>query len=111
MGISIDLYSFRKHLSGTSINSPRFKPGVFIAIEAGFDGESNSVDWNSFTVEDAMTAMHEAYGYCDQDYIDSESLFNPNKDNVIHQYLHNRQAVRSLKKTEPIKQTEDINFF
>ncbi|MEK4297423.1 hypothetical protein [Paenibacillus sp. FSL R5-0914] len=108
---SFDLVSFRRKLSGTATNSPKFKPGVFKAIEAGFEGESNCVDWNSFTLEDAMIAMYEAFGYCDQEYMDSELLINPNKDNVIHQYLHNRNAIRSLKISDPVKQTEDIQFF
>lgn len=108
---SFDLVSFRKKLLGTAISSPKFKPGVFKAIEAGLEGESDCVDWNSFTLEEAIIAMHEAFGYCDQEYMDSESLINPNKDNVIHQYLHNRNAVRSLKISEPVKQTEDIHFF
>ncbi|WP_375102324.1 hypothetical protein ACDZ28_00520 (plasmid) [Paenibacillus sp. RS8] len=108
---SFDLVSFRKKLSGTATSSPKFKSGVFKAIEAGLEGESGRVDWNSFTLEEAMIAMHEAFGYCDQDYMDSESLSNPNKDNVIHQYLHNINVVRSLKISEPVKQTEDIQFF
>lgn len=109
--ITVNLVSFRKKLSGTAIHSPSISPGVFKAIEAGFDGESNCVDWNSFSLNNAMAALHEAFGYCDEEYIDSESLINPNKDNLIHQYLHNRNAIRSLKKSTPLKQNEDIQFF
>lgn len=108
---SLDLVSFRKQLSGKSHNSPKFVPGVFKAIEAGLDGESNCVNWNSFTLEEAMIAMDEAYNYCDSDYMDEAYLKNPNKDNVIHQYLHNRNAVRRLKISNPVKQTEAIQFF
>jgi hypothetical protein len=91
-----------------------YTPGLFRAIDAAhYQTKSNEVDWNSFTLKEAEQALEMAMAYVDQEYmndVDEEGL-GPNEGNAIHEFIHNSEAIYSVKSIKPETQTQNVDFF
>lgn len=91
-----------------------YTPGLFRAIEAAhYQTKCSEVDWNSFTLEEAKKGLEMAMAYVDQEYMDEvdEEGLGPNEGNAIHEFLHNCEAIYSVKSVKPETQTQNVDFF
>jgi hypothetical protein len=111
--MQINLSVLKKNLPNQSDYLQRYTPGLFRAIEAAhYQTKSTEVNWDEFTLEDAEKALDMAMNYVDTEYADEDSCEGPpNEGNAIHEYLLNGEIIYALKKAEPEKQTENVDFF
>ncbi|MDK8193046.1 hypothetical protein QP794_23430 [Paenibacillus sp. UMB7766-LJ446] len=90
-----------------------FSAGVFRVVDAAFSCSiSDEVDWESFTLQDAMAALDYAKDYVGTEVIDEGYGHRANCSNAIHAYLHNVEIMYAFKKLSPIRKTDDhLGFF
>jgi hypothetical protein len=113
MSRSINLEKLKSNLPQEK-DPDRFPSGLFKAIEASHnETKSDEVDWGSFTLAEAEMALDHAMGYEHYEDFDNEGRGgHPNRENAVHQYLHNTMAISSLKRSKPVTQAaNDVEFF
>jgi hypothetical protein len=90
-----------------------YSPGLFCAIEAAqYQTKSNEVDWNGFTLSEAVEALDMAMNYESQEDVeDAQYDGPPNHGNAIHEFLHNTEVIYNIKHAIPEKQNEEVEFF
>ncbi|KGP81128.1 MULTISPECIES: hypothetical protein [Paenibacillus] len=107
----VNLSKFKENLT-TQQPQSSYSNGLFKVIDAAmYNVESNEVDWNSFSLQEAQQALNEALAYVADEIADEYSV-RPNEGNAIHAYLHNNESMYRLRRMKPIYQeTEDNEFF
>ncbi|WP_336775339.1 hypothetical protein [Paenibacillus sp. MMO-58] len=121
----LNLETFKSNLEPISTEESPYSDGLFRAIDAAHNyTKSSSVDWGSFTLQEAKQALDHALGYVDSEAVDDIDLSGmeswseerkrmatfPNEKNAIHQFLHSCEAILKLKKIPPLP-IDEGDFF
>ncbi|QHW35570.1 hypothetical protein GZH47_32310 (plasmid) [Paenibacillus rhizovicinus] len=109
----INLSRLKESLPTPTPYLQEYTSGLFRAIEFAHNTHySDEVDWNSFTLEEAMLAMEMACAYEGVEGLDGYSAGDrPNEGNAIHELLLSQYTIRALKAASPEKRGEDVEFF
>lgn len=110
----IDLHKLSSNLKGRHYGNPP-SIGEFRALEAAYMySYSNSVNWDSFSLEDVESVMDYILWYETVESIDNASSFGDNcpsnEGNVLHEYLHATHLISNISNLKPTN-PERVVFF
>lgn len=112
----INLASLKENLPAQESYLQGYTPGLFRAIDAAHhNATSAGIEWGGFTLDEAKQALDMAMYYEsdesieDNEYDDGTQISNTG--NAIHEFLLSIHAISKIKKIQPEKAGDSVDFF